>query len=746
MGAAAQFGATTAFGVWLGDLALLAAFHGQAKTRQWLSAAGAALFVSFSTALVLGSVLGPVLVWLDRHAPDSMKWRAMFRNDEGRARRILTTELAAFFLFGTCSWLAYRAIVVIELSVNRPDTTTLALTGFSWVFCAIVILVWPWCRSAARALFDFAATKSGLRWPLGRIWPLNTLFALGAAIGAAKLMAGCKWDLSAVPWHYLIAACGLIPAVTCAAYAPRATGRFTKRLRRVLGVLMVIAFAASAGAAFGLRPEKSVVRTLAFDRTLSGRVGYAAWSAVFDFDRDGQLGILGGGDCAPLDPHRYLGAVEIIGNGVDEDCDGVDLTPQSFEPRPRMAVGQAMLPRRPTVVLVTIDALSAPKLAALGNTKSLMPHLDELAAQSMVFTRCFAQGPSTRLSFPSMFSSRWDSQLAWERGPTVPHSFAASERQLQDVLDDAGYETVAVIPRDYFDRARWPSITRGFQRVERSALPFGPHNAPQVTDAALRVLTEERNRPLYLWVHYYDAHGPYTRVPGVEYAAEDNEALSLHNTELRYVDRELGRLIEAVAHRPDATYVFVTADHATVFHPNPSSRLGHYGFDLYSATLHVPLIIHGPGIPSGQTVGVVSTMDIAPTIADLIGVNEASFEGTSLMPELLSSRVDNDRVIFHEFYLPERSFHGYEPLEIVSLHTGQWNFILNRARGTYELYDFSRDYFEQHDLYEEQARSPEVMHLKSLLGAFMQAFASNANPLGSNKRNPDPKFQILEPQ
>jgi arylsulfatase A-like enzyme len=116
-------------------------------------------------------------------------------------------------------------------------------------------------------------------------------------------------------------------------------------------------------------------------------------------------------------------------------------------------------------------------------------------------------------------------------------------------------------------------------------------------------------------------------------------------------------------------------------------------------------------------------MDIAPTIADLIRVDpRTDFEGTSLMPEILTGQRDTQRVLFHEFYLPERLFHGYEPLEIVSLHRGNYNFVLNRLKGTYELYDWTNDYYEQHDLYEEQARSPEVQHLKSTLSAFLQQF------------------------
>jgi hypothetical protein len=167
----------------------------------------------------------------------------------------------------------------------------------------------------------------------------------------------------------------------------------------VLGVRPARAGPALAGlmlmgslvAALRLRPESSTAQTIAFDRALSGRLGHAAWTLALDFDRDGQINVPGGGDCAPFDARRGL-------------------------------------PYRPTVVLVTIDALGAPRLKALGSPTSLMPHLDELATRSMLFTHAFSQGPSTRLSFPSMFTSHWDSELVFLYAPT--HSvFDLGERK-----------------------------------------------------------------------------------------------------------------------------------------------------------------------------------------------------------------------------------------------------------------------------------------------------------------------------
>ncbi|HZU83637.1 MAG TPA: sulfatase [Polyangiaceae bacterium] len=727
-GAGARLGAGVAIGGWSGDALVLAASHGGATLSQWLTGIGAALFVALTTALVAGAMLGAVFWPAAAHgvAASRRRWAALRQQGP---HALLAAGLCLLFVSSLGSWVAYRAILDIELDFARPDTTAAALTAFAWAFALALALALPACHRVARALTVRAVRARGARRLVSLAWPVAAAAAVAAvAFGTGRFLgelarAAMQWQ-----WRELVPVVGAIAGLVVAVRWPEARRPWALRARRAATLAALFACGAACTAAWRLRPESSTARSIAFVRALSGRAGHAAWTAALDFDGDGQLGVLGGGDCAPFDPRRYTGAVDVPGNGVDEDCDGMDAAPVPIRPRPRMAVGQNALPRRPTIVLVTIDGLGAPRLAAVGpGPKSIMPHLDELASRSMLFTRCFSQGPSTRLSFPSMFTSRYDSELVFQAGPTHPYSLAPSERQLQDVLDDAGYETVAVIPQDYFDRTRWASVTRGFQRLDRSALPFGLHNAPQVTDAALRVLSQQRDQPLYLWVHYYDAHAPYVRVPGMQYPDETDE--SLYDGALKYIDGELQRIIAAVDQRPEPTYLFVTADHSTVFHPDPASRRAHYGFDLYTATLHVPLVVHGPGVRTGRNDALVSTMDVAPTIADLLRLDAPRLEGTSLAPELLTGGADPRRTIFHEFYLQERLLHGYEPLEIVSLHSGRYNLVLDRVRGTYELYDFERDYFEQQDLYEEEVRSPEVARMRTLLGAFVASADSGDHAL-----------------
>jgi arylsulfatase A-like enzyme len=707
--------------MWIGDELLIGLSRAGATWAQWAQGAAAAAYVSMTTATVGGALLGSTLAPLIRPATArwSATWTALRHGDAEVRHTFLARLLASSLLLAAWAEVTYHAVIAVLFGFARPETVAVAMTLANLMLVACLAIGWQLTLGVSQRIVRWA---SGVRWLGGVVnqaWPLPTAVALAWLSAAAVVAARRRADLAQLPGRDVVPVLGLFMGATLAGLLPRAS----VRLQRACLLLTGLLFGYGMLVGLRLRPESSRVQSLAFDRALSGRAGYAAWTFALDFDRDGQLSVLGGGDCAPFDARRYTGAPDLPGNGIDEDCDGNDQSQQILQARraPIVPPRGAGTPA-PTVVLVTVDALAAPELLAVGGQRSIMPRVDELTKRAMLFAHCFSQGPSTRMSFPSIFTSRWDSQQTFEYSPRLPYSTSESERTLQEAFDDAGYATAAVLPNVYFDRSRWQSLTKGFQQVDTSAFGShaGKHNAVEVTDAALRILAEPRDRPLYLWVHYFDAHPPYGAPPGI--TPPDRDDRTLYEEELSFIDQQVGRLFDTVYARTEPTYLVFTADHATSFHPVPEARHFHYGYDIYTSTLHVPLVVYGPKIRNGRVDEPVSTMDIAPTLANLLGLpNWSRFEGTSLVPELLNGVTDPTRMTFHEYYLPENEFRGNgEPLEFVSVRTNQYDLVLNRKHGTYELYEWNGDYYEQQDLYEERAQRPEVSRLRSALGTFIR--------------------------
>src|SRR5690606_9283370 len=137
---------------------------------------------------------------------------------------------------------------------------------------------------------------------------------------------------------------------------------------------------------------------------------------------------------------------------------------------------------------------------------------DRLARASVNFDSAFAHGPSTRLSFPSLFTSRWDSELPRAPGGRQPFPITCRRCQLAEYLDAAGYRAEAHLPDRYFSRAQWGSLTNGFDRVTMAGAGVDNFNATEDSDRALAAFAGDGG-PRFVWAHYFDIHGPYRAPP-----------------------------------------------------------------------------------------------------------------------------------------------------------------------------------------------------------------------------------------
>ena len=122
-------------------------------------------------------------------------------------------------------------------------------------------------------------------------------------------------------------------------------------------------------------------------------------------------------------------------------------------------------------------------------------------------------------------------------------------------------------------------------------------------------------RPYFLWVHFYDPHAPYDPPPA--FAAKFPGRP--YDGEVATSDFGVATLLDALP--PDRradTVIVATGDHGESLGEHGEQE---HGIFLYDATLHVPLIIAGPGVPAGTVVKrQVRHVDILPTALALVGV------------------------------------------------------------------------------------------------------------------------------
>jgi arylsulfatase A-like enzyme len=162
----------------------------------------------------------------------------------------------------------------------------------------------------------------------------------------------------------------------------------------------------------------------------------------------------------------------------------------------------------------------------------------------------------------------------------------------------------------------------------------------------------------------------------------------------------------------ESTYVCFTSDHGEEFWEH--GRYGH-GQSVYDELTRVPLIIRGPGIQRQTVAPTVSAIDLMPTFADLLGVEQPpSWRGRSLGGVLRGEEEPVSRRAFlnssSKFGWPD-SWEGVRDRELKLVRT---------RGGRVELYNVAEDPGETADL--AGAMPDEVERLETLMAEWLASF------------------------
>ncbi|MFN2426025.1 MAG: sulfatase [Candidatus Binatia bacterium] len=292
---------------------------------------------------------------------------------------------------------------------------------------------------------------------------------------------------------------------------------------------------------------------------------------------------------------------------------------------------------RPDIVLVTIDTLRADHCSVYGYPVATTPNLDAVAAGGVLFRQAYAESATTAPSHAVLMTGRHFRTLGVGKNG---HILAPEAVTLAETLRDSGYATAAFV-------SSFPLLTRfgfaqgfdvyddSFVMDEASLGRRKPKGRAHDRFAEATLAHTERwlasrtdDRPLFLWVHFVDPHAPY-RAPekfDANWPAGTRAAAKRYDAEVRYVDRQLGGLLAAVAkHTPRREdFVVVTSDHG--------EGLGDHGWMAHGINLHeeavrVPLVASWPGhLGAGKIVEEpVALVDIPRGILELLDIDAKTF-------------------------------------------------------------------------------------------------------------------------
>ena len=290
--------------------------------------------------------------------------------------------------------------------------------------------------------------------------------------------------------------------------------------------------------------------------------------------------------------------------------------------------------RPPSIVLITLDTTRADRMGFLGSKRGLTPNLDQLARQSTVFTRAYAQAPFTPTSHATILTGaypQFHQVLSWGTplGKDIPY--------VSDILRAHGYSTAAFVGSVAMDPT-WgvPGFERGFDTYDAGFHGGAPgedrystlqRRGTEVVAHALAWLNKHPRGPFFIWVHLYDAHDPYD--PPEPY--KSRYASEPYDGGIAYEDAAVGKLFRQLKLRGlfDDAVLAIMADHG--------ESLGAHGEEthevfLYDETIKVPLLIKLPHAGGKRIENQVELVDVTPTLLQEVGVAiPQEMQGVSLL-------------------------------------------------------------------------------------------------------------------
>ena len=263
----------------------------------------------------------------------------------------------------------------------------------------------------------------------------------------------------------------------------------------------------------------------------------------------------------------------------------------------------------PDLLWITINSVNPEFLSCYGGDVPT-PNLDKLAQRGVVFERAYGVSPHNHSGILAQLNSQYPSVMRRMGGTDSAASIGSQ-------LADRGFKSWAYFSKDLthsngeiigripyglqFPRRDWEwgkSESKLFLRIER-------------------VLEERKKKQrIFGWVNLSNTdapakrHGDIPREPGPE---------GHYRAALRHVDQLIGRALDTLRENGslDNTIVVVSGSRGLPSMPTGDPQRHD---ELTDGTLRIPLLIAGKHIAAGRSAALVSSVDIVPTLLDLLGI------------------------------------------------------------------------------------------------------------------------------
>lgn len=373
--------------------------------------------------------------------------------------------------------------------------------------------------------------------------------------------------------------------------------------------------------------------------------------------------------------------------------------------------------RLPNIVLILSDDQAYGDYGFMGHPHIRTPHLDALAAQSVVFTRGYTPTSLCRPSLMTILTGQYphqhgvtgnDPPAGTDRREMLKHIRRA--QTLPKWLSQLGYVS--------FQTGKWWEGHYSEGGFTQGMTHGDPARRGRHGDEGLRIgreglqpiydfLAARNGRPFFLWFAPMMPHTPHNPPPQfleLYRGQTDSPFVARYYAMCTWWDQVCGELLKHLDEQglADNTLVIYVTDNGWIQNPTANGFAPRSKRTPYEGGIRTPVMLRWPGrlAPRRDDATLVSTIDLVPTILAACGVTPpAALPGRNLL-EVATGRQPGHEAVFGEIYAhdvvdidrPERG------LEYRWCIAGAWKLIESADGKTQELYQILDDPREERNL------------------------------------------------
>ncbi|MDF7798306.1 sulfatase-like hydrolase/transferase [Pontiellaceae bacterium B1224] len=439
-------------------------------------------------------------------------------------------------------------------------------------------------------------------------------------------------------------------------------------------------------------------------------------------------------------PTTYL-TFSIIDSLLPTASPSVDfLTGLVFEPQISMDEFMAgcEIRNRPDVYLIMLESISWNHYGFTGYEREVSPHIDALAAESVVFPKSYTIANHSSYAQTGIHASMYplrQTRLDQFENVNYPKTL------LFDVLSHAGYRTAffSAQNEDWLGMKTFIQANTEMQHFFHSKTLLGNNIGMEskLDDDVVRYYAEdylsacEPDQPVFMYLNLQATHFPYSIPEGVEepfqpcstddfafnYTEYDLENLdrviNKFDNALRYVDDQVGAFINYLKSidRYENSLIILTSDHGEAFYQH---GLPTHGTSLFEDQVRTATLFKLPNSERREVRNdPISLIDLNPTVLEVLGLpNHPNFQGQQILNKPRTSPI----------YMMSHSLvksHG--------LVDYPWKYFTSERDGE-QLLNLEIDPDEQTDLSADYPEMLEVMKNKLQVYQLRQLYYYNVLP------------------